>query len=442
MASLPTIAELTTPPSTHGLMRGYLSQLRSYLSGVLGDDGTIATALLTLGALAGSYVAKTAAYTVQIADRGRVIDASGTWTLSLPTVASAGAGFSLVVCNSGSGTITLDGSGAETVDGAATVTLLAGRSALLICSGTAWATLALTGTAGGATLAIAGTSGAPGIAFAADPDTGLKNPAANQIGFVAGGVQRALMTTSALQLDLPLTGTAVMSSLTDATAGRMMPVGAFGLGALAVSDVDANDAGLPTRFLRFSGANSPIPATTWNGLHISRLQDANGTQIAIRDTSASAAPLMAVRHRDSTGAWAAWNVLFGRLNAVGTVSQASGVPTGALIERGSNANGEYLRLADGTQICWLDSIYDASLAAGAYAEVSWTFPIAFVTGSQPTVKVNKRSLSSAAGREDAARYLSAVGGRNGSGLAEAGVVNTKGSAVTARLDVMAMGRWF
>ncbi|MBH3412866.1 phage tail protein [Pseudomonas putida] len=36
---------------------------------------------------------------------------------------------------------------------------------------------------------------------------------------------------------------------------------------------------------------------------------------------------------------------------LGAVGQASGVPTGAVIERGSNANGEYVRFADGTQIC-------------------------------------------------------------------------------------------
>lgn len=38
-------------------------------------------------------------------------------------------------------------------------------------------------------------------------------------------------------------------------------------------------------------------------------------------------------------------------NILGTVSQSGGVPTGAIIERGSNANGEYVRFADGTQIC-------------------------------------------------------------------------------------------
>lgn len=39
-----------------------------------------------------------------------------------------------------------------------------------------------------------------------------------------------------------------------------------------------------------------------------------------------------------------------RSNILGTVSQSGGVPTGAIIERGSNANGEYVRFAGGLQI--------------------------------------------------------------------------------------------
>lgn len=38
-------------------------------------------------------------------------------------------------------------------------------------------------------------------------------------------------------------------------------------------------------------------------------------------------------------------------NVLGTVSQLEGVPTGAIIERGSNANGEYVKFVDGTMIC-------------------------------------------------------------------------------------------
>lgn len=40
-----------------------------------------------------------------------------------------------------------------------------------------------------------------------------------------------------------------------------------------------------------------------------------------------------------------------RDSILGAVSQSGGVPTGAVIQRGSNANGEFVRFADGTQIC-------------------------------------------------------------------------------------------
>lgn len=39
-------------------------------------------------------------------------------------------------------------------------------------------------------------------------------------------------------------------------------------------------------------------------------------------------------------------------NVVGTVSQSSGVPTGAIIERGTFAGGEFVRYADGTMVQW------------------------------------------------------------------------------------------
>lgn len=73
-----------------------------------------------------------------------------------------------------------------------------------------------------------------------------------------------------------------------------------------------------------------------------------------------------------------------RANILGTVSQSVGVPTGAIIERGSNANGEYVRYADGTQICWrtvtytgpintpFGSVYNGSVVAAS------SFPASFV----------------------------------------------------------------
>ena len=67
-------------------------------------------------------------------------------------------------------------------------------------------------------------------------------------------------------------------------------------------------------------------------------------------------------------------------NIVGTVSQSSGTPTGAIVETGTVGSGRYIRWADGTQICTKTvtvgsvgfsasgSVYISSLVdAGAYA---------------------------------------------------------------------------
>lgn len=85
-------------------------------------------------------LAKTAAYTLTEADRGRLIDAtSGTWTLTLMAAAVAGDGFMFAV-KTGSGTITIDPDGAEQIDGATTLVLGPNTFAFVICNGSAWRT--------------------------------------------------------------------------------------------------------------------------------------------------------------------------------------------------------------------------------------------------------------------------------------------------------------
>jgi hypothetical protein len=75
-------------------------------------------------------------------------------------------------------------------------------------------------------------------------------------------------------------------------------------------------------------------------------------------------------------------VMYTQGNIVGTVSEASGVPTGAIIERDSNANGEFVKYADGTMIC----THGLNSASGSWnsngsiyqsGSVTWTFPATF-----------------------------------------------------------------
>ncbi|CUH80788.1 hypothetical protein TRM7557_03074 [Tritonibacter multivorans] len=66
---------------------------------------------------------------------------------------------------------------------------------------------------------------------------------------------------------------------------------------------------------------------------------------------------------------------YGPGNLLGAVSRAAGQPTGAVMERGEDANGAYLRLADGSQMVW------GARASGTV----WSFPRAFIAPPQVMV---------------------------------------------------------
>ncbi|PYF09565.1 hypothetical protein C8J30_108143 [Rhodobacter viridis] len=133
---LPTTATLTTPPSSHAAMRENFANLRAFLAGLLGADGLTSTALATLGALMAAHVACAAATTVAVDDRGKLIACSGTWALTLPSAVSAAAGWCIVVRNSGTGAITVTPVAPTLIDGAATLQIAAGRTVIVVCTGT------------------------------------------------------------------------------------------------------------------------------------------------------------------------------------------------------------------------------------------------------------------------------------------------------------------
>lgn len=81
---------------------------------------------------------------------------------------------------------------------------------------------------------------------------------------------------------------------------------------------------------------------------------------------------------------------YGPGNLLGTVSESGGVPTGAVIERGENTNGTYVRFADGSQICtnMAGTSLATDVAAGSiFASVTdqWTFPASFASVTELVV---------------------------------------------------------
>lgn len=74
---------------------------------------------------------------------------------------------------------------------------------------------------------------------------------------------------------------------------------------------------------------------------------------------------------------------YGPGNLIGTVASAAGTPTGAVLERGANANGEYVRFADGTQICSIETATFTRETSNSLL-FAWTPPAEFLAGSART----------------------------------------------------------
>lgn len=100
-------------------------------------------------------------------------------------------------------------------------------------------------------------------------------------------------------------------------------------------------------------------------------------------------------HYDETtnagaGAWIIINptdpIAYYQGNVLGTVSETGGVPTGALMESGANANGRFWRFAGGLQIATSATGIIASVVAGNANSGFLSFPANF--SSSPRVTTN------------------------------------------------------
>jgi hypothetical protein len=192
------------------------------------------------------------------------------------------------------------------------------------------------------------------------------------------------------------------TSVTDTTAGSGLIVGGHGIGGAGVSPGTGLNGAL------YTGTYS-VDATTEN---TPDTQGPDGSQCIVTRDSATDVQQVLLRRgsvvnnirmylrqmRES--AWGSWAEVFTTYNLLGTVSQSSGVPTGSVIERGSNGNGEYVRFADGTQICTQTFSIDISTGEGYQAK---TFAAAFThihgaswsCGDTPASSANKTCLGNA-----------------------------------------------
>lgn len=275
---------------------------------------------------------------------------------------------------------------------------------------------------GGALALGPGTAAAPALAFDGDEDTGVLRPGPNRIALATGGVQRMEVNTATVQMNLPVTGTAVTQSATDITAGRLLKVGDYGLAADgAMQHSDWNTATINgALYMASAAANAPAPGW-WIGTYMR-----HNANFGMQKLWSFTTPLPTGWVRSLVGGtWQPWRRLFTSSNILGTVSQTSGVPTGAILERGSNANGQFVRFADGTQMCW------HSLSASNTADVTWTFPAVFSV--EPSVCATPNTSLDAVFASCRAPSVSSVNFNHWT---------TAGARTVGVCRLTAVGRWF
>lgn len=126
---------------------------------------------------------------------------------------------------------------------------------------------------------------------------------------------------------------------------------------------------------------------------------------------------------------------YGPGNVLGVVSESGGTPGGAVIERGSNANGDYVRFADGTQICTATlNPAGATSATGtlfASGAATWVYPIAFAPGTSPVLSGNGGGNT---------RFLGFDAPSDAQVIYQ--VMSAMSDATALAPSAMAVGRWF
>lgn len=142
------------------------------------------------------------------------------------------------------------------------------------------------------------------------------------------------------------------------------------------------------------------------------------------------------------GTWAPWRKFIHEGSIYGTVSQVSGVPTGAVIEKGSNANGSYTRWADGTQICEISFNSDAtnlytvgSALWGSNAIAGGNFPASFIATPVVTSGCTK-------GTSNSAVFASCYNAWTVTSWGLWRGMSADNAAGAATIHLIAKGRWF
>jgi hypothetical protein len=241
------------------------------------------------------------------------------------------------------------------------------------------------------------------------------------------------------------------TSATDTTAGRLLKVGDFGLsgGSGVAYSGDLDD-------LRTAGVYA-INANVTNrpGVGVVEVWLRSPSRVMQRFTAVGGGlddgHFVLLRGWNDISGWSPWRRAYTQANILGTVSQSGGVPTGAIIERGSNANGEFVKYADGTQICWFNGIInsasDATTAVSGLrlgASMTRAYPASFVSYAAGALEIAYNDAEGGGSTTNRPVWAGHNGTFSGTTAwtTRPFILDTATASRNFRVQLVATGRWF
>jgi hypothetical protein len=130
------------------------------------------------------------------------------------------------------------------------------------------------------------------------------------------------------------------------------------------------------------------------------------------------------------------NDVYGRSNVIGSVSQSAGIPTGAIFEKGSNANGTYTKFTNGTLMCERQISFPGT---GVREEqISYSWPAAFANNNY-VVSGSANAYGYLIDKFTASGHLGQITNKTTT-VNYSIMKNFGGDALN--FDVIAIGKWF
>ena len=232
----------------------------------------------------------------------------------------------------------------------------------------------------------------------------------------------------------------VTTGATDTTPGRLLKVGDFGIGSNCVVLSNGTDLDIVT-FTGFYMGEALLHAPTTGGCYIEVFHHGGAGYTYQRAISVTESIPVVYERTSTAGIWHSWSRQINQENILTSGKPTVSLERNAIIERGSNANGEYVKFADGTGICW--KTVPISYINGFLLGATWTLPVLFTDLDYSGILSVANNYST--GLSDTARgkgnlYFSPGTG----GLADVGIFSN-GSFVPGEgglLRCTAIGRWF